>query len=208
MKYVNLDNKNKIIIDHIALVSKVLNKNWKMFFPLREIQHNDFLSQEYNEIRQEGLLALVEAVTNIEKEKKEDEELGAYLGRKIKSGVIKKLEAIKQRQQNLVEYNNDLYYRREEEEEYLEERRAKLKAAVKSVLGMVTPQQKLILENIYGISGEGTKNNSEAGRSLGLSRERIRVIHKKAINRLRIGAKNKKRLLLQPFIKRNKIQES
>ncbi|CAM6097287.1 unnamed protein product [Calypogeia fissa] len=62
---------------------------------------------------------------------------------------------------------------------------SELKAEVAKALQCLTSREKLVLEMRYGLSGEPPKGRAEVGQALDLTYESIRLIEKKALNKLR-----------------------
>ncbi len=67
-----------------------------------------------------------------------------------------------------------------------------LKSAINSVLNTLTDKEKDIIEVRYGLNGNDALSLKEIGRRYNLTKERIRQIEKKALNRLRHSTRTAK----------------
>ncbi len=64
---------------------------------------------------------------------------------------------------------------------------AEYRAAIKGVLATLTPREAKILEMRFGIGMGAEKTLEEIGRQFGVTRERIRQIEAKALDKLRVS---------------------
>ncbi len=77
------------------------------------------------------------------------------------------------------------------------ENRASLKKDVDRLLGILTEREKEVIKKFFGIDGESTLSLEDIGENMGLTRERVRQIKHKSINKLRSKQGIK---LLQPYL--------
>jgi RNA polymerase primary sigma factor len=63
---------------------------------------------------------------------------------------------------------------------------------INSVLGTLTDKEKDIIENRFGLNGTQALSLKEIGKKYKLTKERIRQIEKKALNRLRHSTRSTK----------------
>ncbi|MGN6430076.1 MAG: sigma-70 family RNA polymerase sigma factor, partial [Gaiellaceae bacterium] len=59
------------------------------------------------------------------------------------------------------------------------------KAALKRVLGSLSPRERRVLELRYGLDGEHPRTLDEVGRTFNVTRERIRQIENQSLKKLR-----------------------
>lgn len=86
---------------------------------------------------------------------------------------------------------------REERPDFICEQQL-LRAALRKVLSRLSIRERYILEQRYGLIDGETHTLEEIGRTLGVTRERIRQIEQKALGRLR---KRESRKILGPFLR-------
>lgn len=77
------------------------------------------------------------------------------------------------------------------------ENRNSLKRDVDRLLGILTDREKEVIKKFFGIDNESTLSLEDIGENMGLTRERVRQIKHKAINKLRSKQGIK---LLQPYL--------
>ncbi|HYV86273.1 MAG TPA: sigma-70 family RNA polymerase sigma factor [Patescibacteria group bacterium] len=63
--------------------------------------------------------------------------------------------------------------------------RAQTVRAIRRALARLTPRERQVLEGRYGLDDDETRTLEEMGREIGLSREAVRLIERRAIRRLR-----------------------